>query len=79
MFQLNKNKKWRCVLCMALFFISMYTYSQQSYFQQEVNHQIDVRLNDQQHSLSAFSRIQYIKNCSYKKQPNQSVHNFYSC
>jgi hypothetical protein len=62
MFQLNKNKKWRCVLCMALFFISMYIYSQQSYFQQEVNHQIDVRLNDQQHSLSAFSQIQYINN-----------------
>lgn len=38
--------------------------AQQPYFQQEVNYKMDVRLNDQQHTLSAFQQIQYINNAS---------------
>ena len=34
----------------------------QEYFQQEVNYQIDVTLNDQLHELNAFETIEYINN-----------------
>ncbi len=34
----------------------------QEYFQQEVNYQIDVSLDDSVHSLSAFEEIEYINN-----------------
>jgi len=34
----------------------------QDYFQQEVNYKIDVKLNDVNHSLSAFIEIEYINN-----------------
>lgn len=34
----------------------------QTYWQQEVNYTIDVSLNDQQHSLDGFERIEYINN-----------------
>jgi len=34
----------------------------QHYFQQEVNHKIDVRLNDKTHTLSAFEEIEYTNN-----------------
>ena len=34
----------------------------QEYFQQEVNHTIDVRLNDKNHTLMAEQSIEYINN-----------------
>lgn len=34
----------------------------QSYFQQEVNYNIQVKLDDQKHELSAFTKIEYINN-----------------
>jgi len=34
----------------------------QAYFQQEVKYNIDVRLNDKKHELSAFGKIEYINN-----------------
>ncbi|NNC83956.1 MAG: M1 family peptidase, partial [Flavobacteriales bacterium] len=34
----------------------------QEYFQQEVNYRIDVSLNDEEHSLSAYEEIEYINN-----------------
>ncbi len=37
-----------------------FTFSQQNYFQQEVNYTIDVSLHDASHELSAFEKIQYI-------------------
>ena len=37
----------------------------QHYFQQEVNHRINVRLNDKSHTLSAFEEIEYINNSPY--------------
>ncbi len=51
---------------LRLFFIISFlsTYSivcaQQNYFQQEVNYTIDVTLNDVNHELSAFEKIEYI-------------------
>ena len=36
--------------------------SAQDYFQQEVNHVIQVKLNDKNHTLSAFEEIEYINN-----------------
>ena len=48
-----------------LFFIvlvinSNFYFSQQNYFQQEVNYKIDVTLNDVTHDLIAFEKIEYI-------------------
>ncbi len=57
-------KKRRLVFCMALFFIISFSFSQQPYFQQEVNYKMDVRLNDKEHTLSAFQQVQYINNAS---------------
>lgn len=37
----------------------------QSYFQQEVNYTISVKLNDNEHSLTGFETIQYINNSPY--------------
>ncbi len=52
----------RLVLSMALFFAAARMLAQQAYFQQEVNYQIEATLNDKEHSLSAFERIEYINN-----------------
>jgi len=51
----------------TLFFLStfyLYSYAQEStpYFQQEVNYNIDVRLNDFTHELDATETIEYINN-----------------
>lgn len=54
----------RLAFCLALFFICTPLFPQQTYFQQEVNYKMEVRLNDLQHSLSAFQQIQYINNSS---------------
>ena len=54
----------RLAFCLALFFICTPLFPQQTYFQQEVNFKMEVRLNDLQHSLSAFQQIQYINNSS---------------
>ena len=47
---------------MAIFVISNNLFSQQTYFQQEVNYKIDVKLNDVTHVLSAHEEIEYINN-----------------
>ncbi|MDO8999439.1 MAG: M1 family metallopeptidase [Bacteroidota bacterium] len=52
----------RCKWLVAIFVISNNLFSQQTYFQQEVNYKIDVILNDKQHSISATEEIQYINN-----------------
>ncbi|MBC8485911.1 MAG: M1 family metallopeptidase [Bacteroidetes bacterium] len=41
--------------------ISFSTYAQE-YFQQEVNYRIEVKLDDENHSLSAYEEIEYINN-----------------
>lgn len=45
-------------------FLFLFSKSQDSvsYFQQEVNYSINVKLNDQKHTLHAFEKIQYINN-----------------
>ncbi|MGZ3920788.1 MAG: M1 family metallopeptidase [Bacteroidia bacterium] len=47
---------------MAIFVMAMNLEGQQTYFQQEVNYKINVRLNDNDHTLSATEEIQYINN-----------------
>ncbi len=42
--------------------VSLNGFSQENYFQQEVNYNIDVTLNDVTHELTAFEKIEYINN-----------------
>lgn len=48
----------------AIFCICNNLFSQQTYFQQEVNYKINVQLNDENHTLKAFEEIEYINNSS---------------
>lgn len=43
-------------------FFTVKSYSQETYWQQQVNHTIDVSLNDSAHTLSAFQTIEYYNN-----------------
>lgn len=56
------TNKWRLAFCLALFFICNFLSAQQAYFQQEVNYKMEVRLDDEAHTLSAKQEIQYINN-----------------
>lgn len=56
------NKNWRLGLFTALFFICVSSFAQQTYFQQEVNYTMSVKLDDVNHSLTAFQKIQYVNN-----------------
>ena len=51
---------------LVLFFFSFSllatSYSQQNYWQQQVNYTIDVSLNDKEHTLDGYERIEYINN-----------------
>jgi hypothetical protein len=47
-----------------LFILLPFSIFGQSYFQQEVNHTIKVKLNDKNHTLSAFEEIEYKNNSS---------------
>jgi hypothetical protein len=42
--------------------LPFYGWTQKSYFQQEVNYKIEVRLDDEQHLLHGFTEIEYINN-----------------
>ena len=54
----------KCMLrCLITFLcLSVNVFSQENYFQQEVNYKINVTLNDVSHSLKAFENIEYINN-----------------
>ena len=60
---------------MRAFFALIFTFftinlsAQYYYWQQEVNHKIDVTLNDKNHTLNAFATIEYINNSPY-------IHNY---
>lgn len=54
----------RYKLLVAIFVVCANMFAQQTYFQQEVNYKIDVKLNDTDHSLRAFEELQYINNAS---------------
>lgn len=58
----NIQFKNRCKWIAAIFFIGINLFSQDQYFQQEVNYKIRVSLNDKKHELSAFEEIKYINN-----------------
>ena len=65
--KLISNKKIkRLAFCLALFFYKNTVIAQRNYFQQEVNYQISVKLNDNNHSLTAFEKIKYINNSDQK-------------
>ncbi len=49
------------LLCVVILVISQ-NMSAQTYFQQQVNYKIDVRLDDKNHELSAFETIEYSNN-----------------
>jgi hypothetical protein len=60
------KNSFRLSRCRNIFFllslfqgVALSLYSQQSYWQQEVNYRIDVTLDDQQHSLDGFEEITY--------------------
>jgi hypothetical protein len=55
-------RKSRWYYVSAIFFISLNVFSQDQYFQQEVNYKIKVSLNDKKHELSAYEEIKYINN-----------------
>ncbi|MDD4107776.1 MAG: M1 family metallopeptidase, partial [Prolixibacteraceae bacterium] len=52
---------WRLFFCLIAT-MSSYEAISQEYFQQEVNFEIDVTLNDTLHRLNAFEKIEYINN-----------------
>jgi hypothetical protein len=54
----------RYKVIVAIFAISITSFAQQTYFQQEVNYKMDVKLNDVEHSIKALEEIQYINNAS---------------
>ncbi len=62
--KINKKLNDRYTWFVAIFAICTNLFSQQTYFQQEVNYKIDVKLNDVNHSIKAFEEIQYINNAS---------------
>ena len=54
-------KKLTPVLILFFCIISS-TYSQQTYWQQQTNYTIDVRLNDKEHTLDGYEKLEYINN-----------------
>ncbi len=63
---ISYKKIKRLLFCLILFFYVDIVVSQKKYFQQEVNYQISVKLNDSNHTLSAFEKIKYINNSKQK-------------
>lgn len=61
----NHNHFNRYCICIAVFFSNLFLTAQQSaYFQQEVNYDIRVKLNDSLHTIKATERIDYTNNSS---------------
>lgn len=58
----NQIKVHQLVIWFSFIFFQLKSQDSISYFQQEVNYIIDVKLNDVDHTLSAFEKIQYINN-----------------
>jgi hypothetical protein len=52
--------KKRTLLLLTILLGAIYCYPQQKYWQQQVNYSIDVSLNDKQHTIDGFERIEYI-------------------
>ncbi|MCK5821961.1 MAG: M1 family metallopeptidase [Bacteroidales bacterium] len=54
--------KFSFLFLFALFLLGVFDAHSQQYFQQEVNFEISVKLNDIEHEISAFETIEYINN-----------------
>lgn len=54
------QKKWRYVLYTALFFNCAVSFAQKAYFQQRVDYRMDLRLNDENNTVSAFEEMTYV-------------------
>ena len=52
----------KLVLLLFSFFLFATSYSQQNYWQQQVNYTIDVSLNDKEHTLDGYEKIEYTNN-----------------
>jgi hypothetical protein len=50
------------ILSLLLLIVTVSLHAQQSYWQQQVNFKLDVTLNDAEHSLDGFAKIEYINN-----------------
>ena len=53
------------------FTLIAYSQEEQPYFQQEVNYDIEVELNDQKHELNAFEKV------TYKNNSTKTLHSIY--
>ena len=53
-------------LTLAISFLFLGNLFSQSYWQQEVNYKIDVKLDDKKHELVAFEEFEYINNSPQK-------------
>ena len=56
------NKYYSILFLLHLYIITLLEAKDAIYFQQEVRYEIDVRLNDNIHTLSGFEKIEYINN-----------------
>ncbi len=59
--KVNKHFRQYSVFVLFIFFSCSRAFSQ-SYFQQEVNYKIEVKLNDREHVLNGYETIEYINN-----------------
>ena len=50
------------ILSLLLLIATHFLHAQQTYWQQQVNFKLDVTLNDAEHSLNGFAKIEYINN-----------------
>ncbi len=60
--ELKKMSSIRNLIYFVIFIASLT--AQKKYFQQHVSYEIDVKLNDQEHTLSAFEKVEYTNNSS---------------
>ena len=59
--QIRKLSMLKILLYVCTIFCILFS-QQKTYFQQEVNYEIDVLLNDDEHTLSAYEKIEYKNN-----------------
>ena len=59
--QIRKLSMLKILLYVCTIFCTLFS-QQKTYFQQEVNYEIDVLLNDDEHTLSAYEKIEYKNN-----------------
>ena len=58
----NKKDHMKNILTLIIFLSCLSSAQEKNYFQQEVNYEINVSLNDEKHTLSAYEKIAYKNN-----------------